>query len=180
MTLPANVRVNTPAPFPATVKGNGPVTIAKANGIWTVGFSITNLGQLGAGTDPTKVQLLVWDELSATFQQTTIAALTSTNSPATKINHTNSPYTPLASDTFLLVDTTGGAVEIDLTLAADRNGVSLAIKDYKGDAATNNITIKPQAGETVDSYTNAAPLVLQANYDGVQLRPGTAEYIIIP
>ena len=44
MTLPANIRVNTPVPFPALVTGSGPVTVAKVNGVWTLGFSVSSFG----------------------------------------------------------------------------------------------------------------------------------------
>lgn len=36
MSLPANIRINVGAPFPAIVKGLGPVRIGKQNGVWTV------------------------------------------------------------------------------------------------------------------------------------------------
>ncbi len=73
MSTPANIRVNIGAPFPALVKGGGPVTIAKANGIWTVGFQIANLAGMPLGTDPTTVELLLWNTVSKSFQQTTLA-----------------------------------------------------------------------------------------------------------
>jgi hypothetical protein len=44
VTLPANVRVNAQLPFPSLVYGTGPIAIGKANGIWTVGFSIAAFG----------------------------------------------------------------------------------------------------------------------------------------
>lgn len=183
MTLPASIRVNASAPFPATVKASAPVTINKQNGIWTIRFQIANLAVLPGGTDPTKVLLLVYNQLTNVFQQTTLSAITSTNPPETVITVANSPYTPLATDTFLMVDTTGGAIEIDLTAAAARNGVSLVIKDYKGNAAVNNITIKPVGGgapETIDGFTNAAPLKINTNFDGVNLRPRALQYVITP
>lgn len=180
MSTVANIRVNTSVPFPATVKGGGPVSIAKQTGIWTVSLSFAGLTSLPPGTDPTKVQLLVFNQLNNVFQQTTVAALLSTNAPATIITTANSPYTPQPTDTFLKVDTTGGAVTINLPLAVNRNGISLVVKDYKGNAAVNNITIVPQVGETIDNYTHAAPLVLNANFDGVNLRPDTGLYILAP
>jgi hypothetical protein len=183
MTLPANIRVNTGAPFPALVKASAPLTIKKQNGIWTVGFTYSGLGQLPVGIDPTKVQVMVFNTITNTFQLTTIAGLQSGGLLTTTVTHAMSPYVPLPTDFYLLVDTTGGAVEIDLQLAATRGGVALYIKDALGHAAANNITIKPQGGgspETVDNYTNAAPLILQANYDGVKLLPITAGYVISP
>jgi hypothetical protein len=44
MTLPPNIRVNPLVPFPALVSGSGPITIAKVNGVWTLGFSAAGLG----------------------------------------------------------------------------------------------------------------------------------------
>lgn len=180
MTLPANIRVNVGAPFPAIVKGSGVITIQKANGIWTVGFSFANLGVMPAGTDPTQAFLLVYNAINGVYQKVSISSVTSVNPPETVITNANSPYVPLSTDTFLMVDTTGGPVEIDLTAAAARNGVSLVIKDYKGNAANNNITIKPNGAETVDGFTNAAPLKINANYDGVNLRPRAGQYVITP
>lgn len=181
MTLPASIRVNTSAPFPATVKGSSLVTVAKSNGIWTIGLSAASLGQMPAGVNPTQIEFLVWNAANSTWQYATLAQVASNfGQNPTLVTHAMSPYAVLATDTYLMVDTTGGAVEIDLSLAATRNGVPLKIKDYKGNAATNNITVKPQAGETADSSTNSAPLVIQANYDAVSLTPITAAYAIDP
>lgn len=46
MTLPPSIRVNTKAAFPSIVQGSGPITIAKVNGVWTVGFNSGLLGTL--------------------------------------------------------------------------------------------------------------------------------------
>lgn len=181
MTLPANIRVNTSAPFPATVKGSGLVSVGKQNGIWTVSlFPLSTLAGVPAGTDPATILVLVWNTVLQSYQQTTAAALVGSASKPTNISFANSPYPPLASDTFLYVDTSGGAIEIDLPLAASRNNVAISIKDVTGNAAANNITIKPSGAETIDGHTNAAPLVIKANYGGVRLSPGTAKYVIAP
>lgn len=183
MSTAANVRVNIGAPFPALVKASAPATIKKQNGIWTVGLSFSGLGQLPIGVSPTQVQVLVYNSVAGTFQVTTLAGVQSGGLLTTVVTHAMSPYAPLPTDFYLLVDTTGGTVEIDLALAASRGGVALTIKDYKGDAATNNITIKPQGGgapETVDNYTNSAPLILNSNYDGVKLLPIAGGYVISP
>jgi hypothetical protein len=183
MSLPANIRVNIGAPFPSTVKGSGPITISKQNGIWTVGFSIATIGGIPGNLNPAITEVLVWNTITQSFQVATLAQILTLSAPPTKITSANSPYTPLPTDTFLYVDTAGGAIEIDLAAAASRNGAALSIKDVTGHAAANNITIKPIGGaapETLDGYTNAAPLVLQANYDGVRLSPNTLSYVIDP
>jgi hypothetical protein len=44
MTLPANIRLAMQVPFPAMVTGQGPISVTKANGVWTFGFSTAALG----------------------------------------------------------------------------------------------------------------------------------------
>ncbi len=183
MTLPANTRVNIGAPFPSLVKGSGPVTIVKQNGIWTVGFSVTNIGAMPVNVNPATIDILVWNTITASFQLATLSQIVTFENAPTKISSVNSPYTPLATDTYLYVDTATGPVTINLVAALARNGVTLRIKDTTGHAAANNITIKPVGGgapETIDGFTNAAPLVLKANYDGVSLSPNTLSYVIDP
>jgi hypothetical protein len=185
MTMPANIRVATSVPFPSMVKGGGLITVSKANGIWTIGFSVLGLAGLPAGSDPTTIQLFVWNTNTNTFQVATIAQLLSlaANSP-TLITIANSPYVPKVTDSIIYVDTAGGAVEIDLAAANTRSGAPLTIKDLTGHAAANNITIKPNGLETVDGYTNGNPLKINANYGGFRLNPYTAvnpnAYVIAP
>jgi hypothetical protein len=62
MGLPANIRVNAAFPFPALVQGSGPVTVAKNNGIWTIGHSITNVAnQLPPPANYPTDYILFWD-----------------------------------------------------------------------------------------------------------------------
>ena len=64
----------------------------------------------------------------------------------------SSPYTVLASDVILLVDTTG-AITVDLPAAASNTKRELYIKDSTGGAAGNNITLDGNASETIDNVT---------------------------
>lgn len=177
MTQPANIRVNIGAPFPATVKGAGPVTIAKQNGIWTVGFTIANLAAVPAGTDPTTLEVLVWNTVTQTFQQTTLANAFA-SSPRT-IGIADSPYAVKPSDSVIFVDSSGGPVVIDLQAAAARAGRDLDVMDASGNAATagHNISIIPSGLETVAGLN---PLVINASYGGFKLRPATGKYLIAP
>ena len=79
------------------------------------------------------------------------------------------PYTVTAGVGRVLVDkTVGAATYIDLSIASTYGGVPVLIKDIKGDAATNNITINFSGGELVDGLSQ---LVLSTNYAWVQVTP---------
>ena len=79
------------------------------------------------------------------------------NNP-TAVAFAASPYTVLSTDTVLLVDTTAGAVELDLPAVASSSGRTLVIKDEGGNAATNAITIDPNASETLDGSATSATI----------------------
>lgn len=70
----------------------------------------------------------------------------------------------MASDNIVLVNSTGGARNI--TLPVPTNGRLLTIKDIAGTSATNNITVLPNAAETIDG---ASSYVINVNYASVQL-----------
>jgi len=77
MAAPATIRLNTNVPFPALVTGTGPVTITKQNGIWTVGFNISNLGIQNppqTANFPTDY-LLGYDSVAKTFFQVPLSAV---------------------------------------------------------------------------------------------------------
>jgi hypothetical protein len=95
----------------------------------------------------------------------------------TAVNAAASPYTVLASDTVLYVDSSAGPVNILLQASADRLGVPLVVKDVGGAANTNNITLTPNGAETLDSL---AALVINSDYGGFRLNPRTASYTVAP
>tara|TARA_R110000744_G_scaffold377045_2_gene491756 strand:+ start:7215 stop:9263 length:2049 start_codon:yes stop_codon:yes gene_type:complete len=79
----------------------------------------------------------------------------------------DSPYGVAASDYIIGVNTTGGAVEVDLQAASSAGtGRMLVIKDVGGAAATNNITIDPNGSEKIDGQTS---LVIAANSGSAML-----------
>lgn len=80
----------------------------------------------------------------------------------------DSPYTVLDTDHYIGVDSSGGAVVIDLptTATGAKNGRELVIKDESGDAASNAITIQIAGGALIDS---AASLILSADHASASL-----------
>lgn len=76
--LPANIRVNAAFPFPALVTGSGPISIGKANGIWTVGYNpnVFPVSNPPAGSLPTDY-VLVWDSVQGVFVQVPLSVIAS-------------------------------------------------------------------------------------------------------
>lgn len=89
----------------------------------------------------------------------------------------DSPYTVQSSDVALYVDTTAGAVTINLQPQAARSLIPLQIKDTGGMAGTNVITVTPSGAETIDGQ---APALIDSNFGGLRLNPKTGGYTVAP
>jgi len=161
MTLPASIRINTMLPFPTLVLGSGPISIAKLNGIWTVGFSFSQLGQqFPALLQYTTDFVLVYDSIAGTYFKVSLASIVAIATNSFRIVTAAGDVTVLINDQNILMNKTVGATtNILFPTAASRAGVPLTIKDYKGDANTNNITIVPFGAETIDGFSGAAAAI---------------------
>jgi len=95
----------------------------------------------------------------------------------TAIAFAASPYTVLATDVALYVDTAGGAITINLPAEATRAGIPLLIKDVTGHAAANNISLVGNGAETTDGL---ATYPISADFGGVTLNPLTGGYTVAP
>lgn len=74
-----------------------------------------------------------------------------------------------ASDTFIVINkTVGEASPVTVCASADFLGDDLTIKDGKGDAATNNITLSFDGAETCDGMST---VVISTNYGMVRIKP---------
>lgn len=78
----------------------------------------------------------------------------------------DSPYTTVASDQFISVDTSGGAVTVRLPNVPDTGRV-YTIKDSTGSAAANNISVTTVGG--VVNIDGAATLLMNSNYQAVSV-----------
>jgi hypothetical protein len=150
--LPANIRVNTQAPFPALVKASAPVTVQKANGIWTVGLSVAGLGVQAppAANYPTDY-LLAYDSVANTFFKLPLTII-----PIGGIRMQRSivgagPVVLLSTDQMLNLNLTASGV-ITLPSYATRGGVPLTLKDVSqlNGAGFHAQTIAAAAGEKID------------------------------
>lgn len=155
MTLPANIRVNPQIPFPSLVYGSGPITIAKQNGIWTVGFSIAAFGSVVPAVPnyPTDY-LMGWDAVNNTFFKVSITNLIS--SIATTIQNrtqrlvTTSPIGVGPTDMIINTNIASGSPTCQLPAAAGRLGLPITFKDVGGQWAAHNVTFSCTGGDLID------------------------------
>lgn len=181
MTLPANIRVNTSVPFPALVKGSGPITITKVNGIWTVGFSFSQITtQIPSLSSFPTDYVLVYDSIAQTYFKMSLAVFTALITNTYRIVTVAGDVAVVSTDRIILLNkTVGAATNIVLPTSASRNGAPITVKDYKGDANTNNATFVPSGTETIDGFspanaiTNGSALI-DINYGKKTLYPLTA------
>lgn len=74
MALPATIRVNIAAPFPAQVQGAGGIKVTKANGKFTVSPDFAALASIGAVT-PASKQVWVFDPATGIYNTMTLASV---------------------------------------------------------------------------------------------------------
>ena len=170
-SLPYNVRVNVNVPFPALVAGANGIKVIKQNGIWTIATDFTAFAQNSIITDPANTFVLVWNAVSGLFTLVPASAVNSSRVVKTLIGTgaTASPYAAQPTDEVLIVNqTVGGAFTVTVDWSARTK--PLRIVDGKGDAATNNITITPKAGQTQLASTNFS-YVIDGNGGSITLTP---------
>lgn len=91
------------------------------------------------------------------------------------VNHSVSPYTADAmagtypsDEQFLMCDTSTGTITINLP-DSTISGHKITIKDVGGEAITNNITITPLAGQTIEGGAGSASYVYASSYGSITL-----------
>jgi hypothetical protein len=179
MSLPANIRVNLSAPFPATVKGSGVVAVAKANGIWTVSLNFAALPLSAGVADPPNTYTLVWNWITGVFSLIPISAVSGSKvvKILTGVGGFISPYAALPGDDVLIVKQAAGA-PFTVTVDWSQRSKPLRVVDGKGDAAVNKITITPAAGQSQLASVNYS-YIIDGNGGSITLTPlpdGTGGY----
>jgi hypothetical protein len=81
-------------------------------------------------------------------------------------------FTMGSEGTLVVNKGTGAATAVTLAANPDRGAVVI-VKDGKGDAATNNITVTPAGGKTIDGAANK---VISANYGVLRLQYNGTEW----
>lgn len=174
-SLPYNVRVNVNVPFPALVAGAVGIKVTKQNGIWTISPDYTAFVQNSSVADPVNSYTLVWNAITGLFTLVQISAVS--NLKVVKTLTAAGPYSALPTDDVIIINQTAGApftVNVDWSTRQK----PLRVVDGKGDAATNNITITPAAGQTQLASVNYS-YIIDGNGGSITLTPlpnGTGAY----
>lgn len=109
------------------------------------------------------------------IEQVTAAASAPPSITPKTVNFGMSPYTILPSDYLILVDSSGGAVQLQTQASSTRSQREVTIKDATGNASANNISILRTLAETIDGLTTYP---IASDFGAVTLRPVTGGYAV--
>lgn len=105
------------------------------------------------------------------IQQAALAALLST---PTSVTIGMSPYTPAPTDTLLEVNTSAGAITIQMPLSSTRQ-FDLEVKDITGNSGANPISVVRSGAELIDGLTTYP---LDSAYGAAKFGPKTGGYYV--
>ena len=158
--------------FPATVDGANGIEIERSGNVYTIGDDFLSLTELEAATLANTHLKVEVDEtyyyysLDTLVTDAALSILAELQTP--QVITAAGDHTVDTDDYYLVFNkTSGAATEVTLPASADRVG-PITIKDGKGDANSNNITVTPDGSETIDGLSS---WVLSFAYSGVTLIP---------
>jgi hypothetical protein len=175
VTAPSIIRINLNAPFPTLVKGSGPITVTKINGIWTIALTAAAIGvQTPPAQNYATDFVLVWDNVAQQWIQVSFAALITAaqvGASARAQRSVTSAPAVLSTDSIINFSLLAPA-SITLPAFASRLGAPLTFNDSGGTFNTNPLTVVPNGAETISGiYTNASPLILRSPLSVTTLVP---------
>lgn len=150
MASPVNIRVAAAFPFPALVRGAAPVTVSKANGIWTVALDVADLtAHVPSVADLGQEYWIVWDSIRLTYFKVALSTLGVGGARLQRAANA-SPIVVAANDQVINFSI-GAPATCALPSYATRNGVPLTFNDSGGLlTAVNKLRITPLGAETID------------------------------
>jgi hypothetical protein len=170
--LPFAYRVNVSAAFPTQVVGKEGVEVSRANGIYTIGSAYETLAPLGSVPVPAQKLLKVYDSITGIYNTLPISVLPSGGGGGGYNIATVSAgagYLAVATDDLIIVNkTSGSATTVTMVASATRTRGPVQIKDGKGDADTNNITVLFNGTEKADNFTS---IIISTKFGSVSLAP---------
>jgi len=175
MTLPANIRINTAAPFPAKVKGVGLIAISKSNGIWTVSINFGAVAKTPVVADPANTYVPAWNALTGVVSMVPMTSVA--GQKVIKTITLPGPYAALPADDVLIINQ-AVAAPFSVTVDWSQRTKALRVVDGKGDAAVNNVTVTPALGQSQLAVVNYV-YTIDRNGGSIILTPlpnGTGAY----
>lgn len=159
---PPAVRVNAGAPFPVLVEGSGPITVTKANGIWTIGYDVSGYPLLNPAFDPTSKYVLVFDPVTGLFYNLTIANLFASVLTGSVLHVTAAGTVTVGpGHTAVLIEKAApSATPIILPSILVRSGLPLHVADINGNGSGD---VTPLGAEKIMGVTGAAAWPFQSN-----------------
>jgi hypothetical protein len=117
------------------------------------------------------------DALKATSANAVLTGTTSTQAVVknTRVVIAAGAVTMSATDNVIIVNKTSGAATVLNLVASPTTGREVIIKDGKGDALTNNITVTPAAG----NIDGSATFVMNLNRQAVSLIYSGTEWVVV-
>jgi len=154
--------------FPANIAVENFLSVAKANGTCTFGIDYTVLDPT-AFSDPANTYVAVLDASSGSYKVTTLSALVSGTTGIVQEITSAGPVDVLPNAGIVKVNqTVGAAITLNMPLSSVKT-CPAKIVDWKGDAATNNITIALSGSDKFQG--NLTSWVLAADGASVVLDP---------
>jgi hypothetical protein len=161
--------------LPATQGGTGlksptahSLIVAEGGSAFNV-LGVASNGQIpigSAGADPVLATLTAGTNVSITNGAGSISIAASTQAVVWNYTATAvTPYTVAATDNYISADTTGGAFSVQLP-NAPTTGRIFTVKDGKGDAGTNHLTVTTVGGAV--NIDGATTYVISTNYGSAQ------------
>ena len=169
MTLPANIRVNIGAPFPAVVKATAGIALSRANGIWTIGLGYPQLGIQAPppASNYNTDYVAIYDSLAQTYFRVPLADVAGSARAQRNVSGSGVTVTILPTDQILHLNL-GTPTTITLPSYGLRNGVPLTFKDVGMQAQANPITVQAAMAETIDGFP---AVTLAVNGQAITLTP---------
>lgn len=134
---------------------NGVGTTVRKDGLATyVDLDYTQFGAPIGSVDPSADQILVYNSTTGVYNVATLTALIAASSGVRVITAAGDVNVGASDGLIILNKTTGAPTNVNLPLAGGKIG-KVKIVDFKGDAATNNITVNTTSPETFNGGSSS-------------------------
>jgi hypothetical protein len=158
--MPFAYRVNVSAAFPTQVVGKEGVEVSRANGIYSIGSAYETLAPLGSVPVPAQKVVKVYDSVTGVYNTVPLSVLPGGGGGGgggfnITVVTSLAGYNATVNDDLILVErVTGGSTTVTLVASVTRLRGPVYIKDGKGDADVNHITVLFNGTEKCDGLSS--------------------------